>query len=917
MPVEMRRSRFGWLTMAGVAGSWMAATDAGAVAVVVPETAISSAQYGPVYESVPGPPALACNADGCLAAWRDGRQGLGYRIWARRLRPDGSPPDPAAFLISVDTFDASDPVVATDGSRFLVGWSDVSSKIYLTRVDDDDSLHSESAVGADFTTGPVRPAALASNGDGYLLVCGYPVGAPGGTLRALRADLDGQILDATPSLISDDPAARGIADVIWTGTQYLVVWNQGQGDAGDAYAARVLADGAVLDPSGFFVATLGGFSNQPRLALGGGKVLLVAGRNPGSSGGGVAAVLLDTDGRNGHGVSLPIPQSTLTGMTAAAAWNGSAFAVTWIDGASTRPVGARVAPDGTVLDAAQIVLATASQTQTPAIAVSGDTAFVVYIDTSYLALPVRLVSLSAAGVVGHAGDPPLDVSAAPQRLLATARGAGQTLIVWEDDAQGTRASAVLAARISDEGAVLDATPIVLSAAGPNKQGASAAAAWANGQYLVSLWQQTGLTTDQFQVARVSGAGELLDTSPTVIATNLFFGQSTAIVPSGDSFLVVWSEKGIISTPAPINAVSIGADGKPVGAPFTIGPAQASYPWAVAAVEGGGFLAAWNRFSGPIYGVELESIDAAGVQGSPVHVSQQQGSGSLALVPSAGRNLLWMNGRAGMLLSPSPPFTSLSGTSPFDVGRNIGLPSWNGATFMSASATTPGIYDYDSVGVDVSMLSNDGLLFDPPTTVVPPRQLTTLAPTVVGLAPDQNLVVYSRLIPEHDHGSLRVRFQIVDSERPPGPDGGQATDGGAISDSGAIRDGGAMTDGRTMSDRGAITDGPLIADSGPPVDAVDAAGARDASGDDRRDAISDARGPNDGRPGTAGAGDASAAHDAGAGVGSSSGCSCELSPTDDARYGGRGLGALLLFAAVAFLRGRSKPAMKWRDARRRA
>lgn len=91
------------------------------MAVVLPERAIASPQYGPVHDSSVGPLELACNADGCLAAWRDGRRGLGYRIWARRLGADGAPRDLAAFLVSTDTFDACDPVVATNGTCFLVG----------------------------------------------------------------------------------------------------------------------------------------------------------------------------------------------------------------------------------------------------------------------------------------------------------------------------------------------------------------------------------------------------------------------------------------------------------------------------------------------------------------------------------------------------------------------------------------------------------------------------------------------------------------------------------------------------------------------------------------------------------------------------------------------------------------------------
>jgi hypothetical protein len=317
---------------------------------------------------------------------------------------------------------------------------------------------------------------------------------------------------------------------------------------------------------------------------------------------------------------------------------------------------------------------------------------------------------------------------------------------------------------------------------------------------------------------------------------------------------------------------------------------------------------------------MESIDVGGVQGSPVHVSQQQGSGSLALASSPGRTLLWMNGRAGMLLSPAPPFTSLSGSSPFEVKRNIGVPSWNGAVYVGAGVTSPGIYDFDSAGVDVSVLATDGVLLDPPTTIVPPRLLTTLAPTVIGLAPDKNLVVYSRLVPEHDHGALRVRFQIVDSARPSDPDGGQATDGGAGNDGSTTSDGGLdAVDGavardasdddlRDAQDAAAESARPDSALADAAADSVADASAPDLSRPDvsadkaaTPDAIADAQDMDAGPPDAAAAADALAARDAvaDAGGGSSSGCSCTSAPTGGARTG-PGARALLAFAVVAGL-----------------
>ena len=889
----------------------MVAGDGRAVEVVVAEKAISSPQYGPVYESAPAWPALACNPGGCLAVWNEGRTGLGYRIWARRLRADGTPRDPAAFLVSRASFGSSDPGVATDGTRFLVAWGDGDRRIYLTRVDADDSLHSESAVVAEFGA---RHPALAFSGDGYLLVYAHGSGAQDGPVRALRADRDGHILDAMPIPITSDPAALGLPDVIWTGTQYLVVWSQGQDSGYVAIGARVLPDGTVLDPSGFFVATLSGFSNRPRLALGGGAVLLVAGRNAASSGGGVDAVLLDSAGRNGRRVSLPYWTFARTGMTPAVAWNGASFVVSWVDGpTNNQTVAVRVTSDGTVTDTAEIVLTrqdAATRSETPAIAISGGTSLIAYVERTSPSTLVRLVSLSATGVAGHTTDPPLDLSAAPQRLLAAARGDGHTLVVWADDAQGSRAAALHAARISDDGAVLDAQPIVMSAAGPSKERATAAAAWAGGQYLVAWWEQTSLVLGQIQVARVSGGGQLLDAAPTVLATQLFANHPTAISPSGDNFLVTWSMSGIISTPPPINAALIGPDGKQIGAGFNIGPTGTSAPWATAAADGGGYLAAWNRFSVP-YGIFMEQISAAGVQDPPMMATARQSTASLALVRSPGRALLWLDGRRGVFLPAAPPFSPLAGLPMVDAGRDIGRLSWNGALYVGAAAGVGGAYGYDNTGVDVSLLSPDGVLLDPPTTVVD-RSLTTTGSTAVGLGAGKNLVVYSRLVPESDQGALRVRFQIVDSQRAPVPDGGAISDGGS--------DGGAGP----ASDGGLAPDTVVAADASVEADARDASVAAEAPADragDARDAIpesaapvADARDtapadavPADGRADAGMDADATATRDAAvdSGAGSSgSGCSCELGGSRGGAPAGPAGAALLALALAAGRRRRA-------------
>jgi MYXO-CTERM domain-containing protein len=913
--VKSGMRRRAWLALAMVGGLSAAGDDARAVPVIVPEKAIAAPQYGPTYGSASWP-SIACNADGCLAAWREGRQGLGYRVWARRLRADGTPRDPAAFLVSVDDFSATEPVVATDGTRFLVGWSDTFTRMFLTRVDADDSLHTESTPLRNDDFDPVHPAAIAFDGDGYLLVYVYPVATPTGTIVALRADRDGHILSALPIVISTDPQARGIADVIWTGTQYLVVWNQGANNDGAAYGARVTGDGTVLDPSGFFIATLaGGFSSRPQLALGGGKLLLVAGREGGSSGGGPDAVLLDTDGRNPSRVALPTWSELTDGLTADAAWNGSAFVMMWVGSPIGQQLHAvRIPPTGTITDTTPITLAFGGA-EWPAVAVSGPITFVAYTDRS--AGRVRLANLNPTTGIGFPTDPPLNTSSVQQRLLAAARGAGHTLVVWADDVQGTRASALLAARVADDGTVLDATPIVLSAAGPDKGRASAAAAWGGGQYLVAWWEQTDIVDGRVQTVRVS-AGGVADTSPTVLASNLFSNRLTAIASSGSNFLVTWREPGIISIPPPLNAALIGADGKAIGSAFSVGPGDASAPWGVATAQGGGYLVGWNRFTPGMYGVHLQHIDAAGAQSVPVRVTEDQAGGSLSLVTVPGRVLVWMNGGSGLLVSPAPSFIALAGTSPINLARNIGAPSWNGFNFVSATVNTRGIYDFDSQGVDVTLMSTDGVVVEPSTTIVEPRNLTALPPIAVGLDGSKNLVAYSRLVPEHDHGTLRVRFQIVGGTQPITPDAGAPADGGEPGDGGATGDAPVTTDGPPTADApvaaDAATDGAGDAGDATPEAAPPAPEARDAAdepgvvGDGAApDVVADAAAPVDasvdtgaldaGRPDVTGSSDA--ASDAKGDT--ASGCSCALSPTKGAPL--EPLGVLLLALAACFARRR--------------
>lgn len=80
-------------------------------------------------------------------------------------------------------------------------------------------------------------------------------------ILAVRIDARGRVLDRQPIVICNVEASQEQPQVAYAGGRFLVVWHDlRNGLDWDVYAARVNADGRVLEPNGFLVA--GGPQNQ-------------------------------------------------------------------------------------------------------------------------------------------------------------------------------------------------------------------------------------------------------------------------------------------------------------------------------------------------------------------------------------------------------------------------------------------------------------------------------------------------------------------------------------------------------------------------------------------------------------------------------------------------------------------------------
>jgi hypothetical protein len=168
-------------------------------------------------------PAVACNGTDYLVLWQSMTTG-GYDLYGARISPQGVVRDPDGFVISAAPGTQQHPAAASDGTDFLVVWSDsrdVDCNVYAARV----------------------------TGAGTVLdTAGIPLFSAAGPQYAPAVEYDG--------------------------AKFLVVWQDQRGGEQDIYGARVTPQGSVLDT--FAVTTMQGDEFDPALARGPGNGILTA-----------------------------------------------------------------------------------------------------------------------------------------------------------------------------------------------------------------------------------------------------------------------------------------------------------------------------------------------------------------------------------------------------------------------------------------------------------------------------------------------------------------------------------------------------------------------------------------------------------------------------------------------------------------
>ncbi len=375
------------------------------------------------------------------------------------------------------------------------------------------------------------------------------------------------------------------------------------------------------------LAGAAGDQSPPELARGADRMLAVWSDARAAEGAyDVYGALLDAAG-NPLGASFAIDDGDGSQTGPRVAWNGQHFLVAYLDGA--RLVAARVASDGTVLDAPPIAVSTPGSDAAFTLASDGSSWALLWAGRAAGQADLRGARISAAGTVLDPGGVPI----LPETWFVRSVGPmafsqNRYFMVWTDD------SGVVALRLTPALQKLDAGPIVVAgSAAYFEKNASVAA---NASEFFVTWTETDNSywVDQIKGTRVSPAGVAAIPAGAPINENVSGGGGADVTWDGTQWIVAWTGAGVFANRVSAQGVVLDGTGFQLASATGYQDARGA---AVAAAPGGGAKVVWQD-----YRSHLEND----VWGAPVRASGGGGPDALVgLAAPAQQNpkVVWNGG----------------------------------------------------------------------------------------------------------------------------------------------------------------------------------------------------------------------------------------------------------------------------------
>lgn len=359
----------------------------------------------------------------------------------------------------------------------------------------------------------------------------------------------------------------------------------------DIWAARLDANGALIDATPFPVNMAGGDQRSPRVAWNGTHWLVAwVGQlpTPGYYTDGLLAARVAADGTLLDSTPIVLRADLGSGTFGDVASDGNGWAVfsTAWSGANSQVVGQRVSAAGVLLDATPKVVATPGQSPNTPYGVTA-----AWAGTRYLVAWSQWSS-GLDNIRGQLADAALapqggafNIASHPDYEVSPdlASDGSQFFAVWDryNNCCVGGASKAYGTRITTAGAVLDGPygVAIYDTGGYGFQGCDPAVAW-DGTQWVAAWNEPDVGGLRVNAARITAAGVVLDFNGIEVEPLPFRQEAPAVAgrPGGGS-LVAWQDsRATVGQPNDIYAVRMDT----AGSPTLLGPVANGAPAQVAA-----------------------------------------------------------------------------------------------------------------------------------------------------------------------------------------------------------------------------------------------------------------------------------------------------------------------------------------------
>jgi hypothetical protein len=505
------------------------------------------------------------------------------------------------------------PSIAFDGTNYLIVWADKRNdlskfwEIYCARcspegvlLDSSGILVSSTKLIAEWDEPPFPN--IAFDGINYFVVWQDKRTQPGFCdIIGARITQSGVVLDPEGILISSAPYTQSYPQIAFGGTNYLVVWNDWRNGNFDIYGARVNPSGIVLDPDGIAILTMAGDQGAPAVAFDGINFLVVWDdlRN---GNGDIYGSRVDQSGVVLDPGGIPISITGNYQIRPKITFGGSYYLVVWFDRRNTVDFdiyGARMSPDGIVLDPNGIPISQAAKHQAfPTLSFDGTNYLVVWHDIRDYYTTFFDIYCARVDQSGNVLDPTgiaVSVERGGQGHPAVAFDGTNYLITWHDNRSMYNGDGfdIYGARVAQTGLVLDPDGILLTMEIYGQRSSSVAF---DGNNFFVVWQDfRNRTRSDIYGSRISISGDVLDPMGIPISTASFLQRNPSVTFGGGNYFVAWVD-GRNTFLNAIYGARIDQQGTildPMGIPITQpAPAEITFESPVTAFDGTNYFVVW-------------------------------------------------------------------------------------------------------------------------------------------------------------------------------------------------------------------------------------------------------------------------------------------------------------------------------------